>query len=133
MRVGRVTGLAFLLLVSACAPRPRVPAVPVAPRGSGPPVTKDIAEKKFIATAYCHDGTTASGAETQVGMVAADPAVLPIGTRILVVGLKRGRDGTYRVMDTGQRVRGHRIDVFNVSCAEAKRFGRQSVRVAVIR
>jgi 3D (Asp-Asp-Asp) domain-containing protein len=88
---------------------------------------------KFVATAYCHDGRTASGAQTQVGMVAADPAVLPIGTRIHVSGLKRGRDGFYRVMDTGQLVHGRRIDLFSASCAEAKRFGRQSVRVAVMR
>jgi 3D (Asp-Asp-Asp) domain-containing protein len=132
VRIRRVTGLAILLLASACAPRTRVPAVPVAPRGSGPALPNVVAER-FVATAYCHEGRTASGAETHVGMVAADPAVLPIGTRIHVSGLKRGRDGFYRVMDTGQRVRGHRIDLFSASCAEARRFGRQSVRVAVMR
>ena len=87
----------------------------------------------FVATAYCQDGKTASGAETVRGIVAADPDVLPIGTRIRVSGLKRGRDGTYRVMDTGTRVQGRRIDVFMESCADAKRFGRQPVRVAVVR
>ena len=133
MPVRRLTGLAFLLLLSACAPRTHVPAVPVEPRGSGPPLPNVIAEMKFVATAYCHEGRTASGAETHVGMVAADPAVLPIGTRIHVSGLKRGHDGFYRVMDTGQRIQGHRIDLFSPSCAEAKRFGRQSVRVAVMR
>ena len=86
-----------------------------------------------MATAYCQDGKTASGAHTITGIVAADPDVLPIGTRIRVSGLKRGRDGVYRVMDTGTRVQGRRIDLFVPSCNEAKRFGRQRVRVAVVR
>jgi 3D (Asp-Asp-Asp) domain-containing protein len=66
------------------------------------------------------------------GIVAADPDVLAIGTRIRITGLKRGRDGVYRVMDTGERVQGRRIDLFVESCAQARRFGRQSVRVAVV-
>jgi len=87
----------------------------------------------FVATAYCQDGKTASGVETTRGIVAADPGVLPIGTRIRVSGLRRGRDGVYRVMDTGTRVQGRRIDVFVTSCAEAKRFGKQHVHVAIVR
>jgi 3D (Asp-Asp-Asp) domain-containing protein len=87
----------------------------------------------FVATAYCQDGTTASGADTARGIVAADPGVLPIGTRIRVSGLKRGRDGIYRVMDTGKRVHGHHIDLFMASCADAKRFGKQRVSVAIVR
>lgn len=87
----------------------------------------------FVATAYCQDGKTASGAKTGRGIVAADPVVLPIGTHIRVSGLKRGRDGIYRVMDTGTRVQGRRIDVFVTSCAEAKRFGKQRVSVTVMR
>ena len=95
-----------------------------------PPVPTEMA---FIATAYCQDGKTASGVHTGGGIVAADPGVLPIGTRIRVRGLKRGNDGVYRVMDTGTRVQGRHIDVFMASCAEAKRFGKQHARVTVIR
>lgn len=113
--------------------RTPVPAAPVPPPSPGAAVTSLIAGIRFVATAYCHDGKTASGAETQEGFVAADPGVLPIGTRIRVAGLKRGRDGIYRVMDTGTLVLGRRIDLFIPSCAAARRFGRQAVRVAVIR
>jgi 3D (Asp-Asp-Asp) domain-containing protein len=86
-----------------------------------------------VATAYCQNGKTASGAHTATGIVAADPGVLPIGTRIRVSGLTGGRDGVYHVMDTGARVQGLRIDVFVESCADAKRFGKQRVRVSVVR
>ena len=90
-------------------------------------------ETRFLATAYCRGGKTASGADTNRGIAAADPRLLAMGTRIRIRGLKRGRDGIYRVMDTGKRVRGRRIDVFVASCAEARRFGRQPVHVSLIR
>jgi 3D (Asp-Asp-Asp) domain-containing protein len=128
----RRSGIAGLLLIlCACAPRARVIAAPVEPSAAAEP--HPSAEMAFVATAYCQDGTTASGAETARGIVAADPGVLPIGTRVRVSGLKRGHDGIYRVMDTGKRVRGHHIDLFVASCAEAKRFGRQSVHVVIMR
>jgi 3D (Asp-Asp-Asp) domain-containing protein len=41
---------------------------------------------EFEATAYCITGTTASGMQTRPGIVAADPAVLPLGSRIRVDG-----------------------------------------------
>jgi 3D (Asp-Asp-Asp) domain-containing protein len=125
---------ALVLTLSACAPRGRVPAAPSPP--PKPPTAagrRSAEETTFVATAYCQDGKTASGAHTESGIVAADPVVLPIGTRIRVTGLKRGRDGIYHVMDTGARVQGRRIDLFVASCAEAKRFGKQNVRVAVVR
>lgn len=133
MRVRCVAGFALLLLMSGCAPRIPVRTAPIPPVTPGPALPDVTEEVSFVATAYCHNGRTASGAEARVGFVAADPGVLPIGTRIRVMGLKRGRDGLYRVMDTGLRVQGRRIDLFIASCAEARRFGRQPVRVAVIR
>src|ERR1051326_4756043 len=130
MRVTR-SAIAALVLLSACAPRVRVPAAPEPPRPTIVP--RETEQMAFTATAYCHHGKTASGVHTTEGIVAADPDVLPIGTRIRISGLTRGRDGVYRVMDTGTRVQGRRIDVFVTSCREAKRFGRQTVRVGVIR
>jgi 3D (Asp-Asp-Asp) domain-containing protein len=122
---------AALLVLLACAPRARVPVTPSPPAAApAPPVPAEMA---FIATAYCQDGKTASGAHTGGGIVAADPGVLPLGTHIRVRGLKRGHDGVYRVMDTGTRVQGRHIDVFMASCSEAKRFGRQPVEVAIVK
>ncbi len=111
-----------------------MPAEPAPPRpAAAAPVPHTAEPRTFVATAYCHDGRTASGAETRGGIVAADPGVLPIGTEIRVSGLTRGHDGVYRVLDTGARVRGRRIDLFMESCAEAKRFGKQAVHVAIVK
>lgn len=132
MRLRRFETAALLLIAAACAPRTRVPAAP-SPPSAAAPAQRASAGMAFIATAYCQDGKTASGAHTDGGIVAADPDVLPMGTRIRVSGLKRGRDGFYRVMDTGTRVQGRHIDVFVASCADAKRFGKQPVHVAIVR
>ncbi len=69
---------------------------------------------------------------TRRGLVAADPEVLPIGTRILI------RDagfysGEYLVADTGRAIDGYEIDIYMESRAEALRFGRRWVRVEVLR
>lgn len=85
------------------------------------------------ATAYCIEGETASGAQTRRGIVAADPDVLPLGTRIRVDGLGRKLSRTYRVEDTGRLVKGREIDIFMDSCAAAKEFGRRPARVRIIR
>jgi 3D (Asp-Asp-Asp) domain-containing protein len=86
----------------------------------------------FEATAYCIEGTTASGAETERGIVAADPDVLPFGTVIRIRGLK-SHNGVYTVKDSGRTIKGREIDLFMPSCAAAKKFGRQPVTVSIVR
>jgi len=85
----------------------------------------------FTATAYCLDGVTASGVAVSKGIVAADPAVLPLGTVIRIAGAA-SYNGTYRVLDTGARVRNRRVDLYVPDCSAARRFGRRSVQVTVI-
>ena len=82
------------------------------------------------ATAYSQSGTTASGSETHIGVVAADPAVLPLGTRIRVKG--PGVSGTYVVTDTGRKIDGRHIDIYMRSRARANRFGKKLVEVTVL-
>jgi 3D (Asp-Asp-Asp) domain-containing protein len=84
----------------------------------------------FDATAYCLKGRTASGMDAKPGMIAADPRVLPLGT---VVHLRSGSyTGTYRVMDTGGRIRGRRVDVYVATHREAVQFGRRQVKIKVL-
>jgi 3D (Asp-Asp-Asp) domain-containing protein len=86
----------------------------------------------FIATAHSQKGQTASGMTSQVGTVAADPAVLPLGSRIHVTGAGRYA-GEYTVVDTGPLVKGRHIDIYMPTQAEAKKFGKQRVRVQIRR
>lgn len=82
----------------------------------------------FSATAYCLKGRTATGGSTRKGIVAADPRILPLGTKI---NLQAGSySGSYVVADTGGGIKGRRLDIWVSSCSEARRFGRRNVAVS---
>ncbi len=92
---------------------------------------KAVSESRaFKATAYCLQGRTASGGGVRRGIVAADPRVLPLGTRIQVSA--GSYSGTYTVADTGGVIKGRILDVWVPSCSEAVRFGRKTVLVSVL-
>lgn len=92
--------------------------------------TKTSSARSFSATAYCLKGRTALGHGVRRGIVAADPRVLPLGTRI---SLNAGSySGSYLVSDTGGAVKGRKLDIWVPSCSEAVRFGRRSVSVSVV-
>jgi 3D (Asp-Asp-Asp) domain-containing protein len=99
------------------------PAPPVAAQAvTGP--------EHYVATAYSLPGRTASGMRVAKGVIAADPRVLPLGTR---VRLDAGPySGEYLVADTGSAVRGRKIDVWVPSYAEACRFGRRTIKLSVL-
>jgi 3D (Asp-Asp-Asp) domain-containing protein len=83
----------------------------------------------FTATAYCLQGRTANGGGVRRGVIAADPRVLRLGSRI---SLGAGAySGSYLVADTGGAVKGRKLDIWVPSCAEARRFGRRTVQVFV--
>ena len=87
---------------------------------------------RMQATAFAVDSQpTAAGTAAHEGIVAADPKVLPLGTRIRVTGAD-AYNGVYTVTDTGSAVHGRHIDLKMSSAAEAKQFGRKIVRVRVL-
>lgn len=89
------------------------------------------AGERFKATAYAVDGETATGAQTKEGIVAADPDVLPLGSRIRVHDAGP-YSGEYVVKDVGRSVDGKHVDLFLESESEAKKFGERTVRVEVL-
>lgn len=77
------------------------------------------------ATAYTisDDGwsnKTASGMTTFVGMVAVDPNVIPLGTKLYIEGY-----GIAIAGDTGGAIRGNIVDLFFNSNSECYQFGRK--------
>src|SRR5262245_63766066 len=73
----------------------------------------------FTATAYSVEGKTAAGTQTHEGVVAADPDVLPLGSRIRVHDAGQ-YSGEYVVRDTGRKIQGHELDIYLANDAEAK-------------
>lgn len=86
---------------------------------------------KFIATAYSVTGITASGEYTHRHVVAADPDVLPIGSRIKI-GRAGKYSGEYVVADTGAKIIGRKLDIYLPSTPECMKFGKKPVRVKVV-
>lgn len=89
-----------------------------------------VATQNYTATAYSLRGRTASGRLVSRGLIAADPSVLPLGTRVRVEA--GSFSGEYVVADTGGAVKGRRIDIWTPTAREAMRFGRRAVKLTVL-
>lgn len=84
----------------------------------------------YSATAYSLRGKTASGRYVSKGIIAADPRLLPLGSRIR---LEAGTySGDYLVADTGGLIRGRKIDIWTPTSREAMKFGRRKVKLTVL-
>lgn len=81
----------------------------------------------FSATAYCLSGRTAMGHGVRRGIIAADPRVLKLGSRVTIDA--GPWSGTYLVSDTGGAIKGKKLDIWVPNCGEARKFGRRSVQV----
>jgi 3D (Asp-Asp-Asp) domain-containing protein len=78
------------------------------------------------ATAYTLQGTTATGAPVGYGVVAVDPYVIPLGTRMTIPGYGEGI-----AADTGGAVQGAAIDLWFPSEAAAAAWGRRTVTITL--
>nr|WP_300002026.1 3D domain-containing protein [Tissierella sp.] len=73
-------------------------------------------------------GKTASGMKPQYGVVAVDPSVIPLGTRLYIEGYGNAIAG-----DTGGAIKGNRIDLFYNTRSEALSFGRRTIKVTILK
>jgi 3D (Asp-Asp-Asp) domain-containing protein/peptidoglycan hydrolase CwlO-like protein len=76
------------------------------------------------ATGYSLPGRTATGLPVGWGIVAVDPSVIPLGTRLTVPGY-----GEAVAADVGSAVRGADIDLWFPTLAQAQAWGRRTVTI----
>lgn len=102
---------------------------------STPTVYKQVIAMKATAYTYGNDGgnTTCLGQPTRRGIVAVDPKVIPLGTKLYI----ESADGKYIygeavAGDTGGAIKGNKIDLFVESASECKAFGRRTVNVYIL-
>lgn len=121
-------------------PEPMIIAVGAAPRE--PSATVVAASRvvpaharamRVLATGYSAqqpdlDDHTATGALARRGVVAVDPAVIPLGTRLYIPGY-----GMALAADTGGAIDGAHIDLCFDTVAEARAWGRRTVTVYVLK
>ncbi len=89
------------------------------------------------ATAYtaASGKKTASGRVAQYGVIAVDPKVIPLGTKLYVESTDDGKSWQYGYCvagDTGGAIKGNKIDLFFNSRSECLQFGRRSAIVYVL-
>lgn len=91
----------------------------------------------MTATAYTYgnDGgnVTATGIRPYKGIVAVDPNVIPLGTKLYIESADgKFIYGTAVAADTGGAIKGNKIDLFVESESECRRFGRRTVNVYIL-
>lgn len=109
---------------------------------------KKVLEAK--ATAYClckkccgksethpEYGVTASGLKiipgTNMKVIAVDPNVIPLGTKVYVEGLNGAADYGYAIAaDTGSAINSLKVDLYMDTHEKAYQWGRKSVKVYVV-
>lgn len=80
------------------------------------------------ASAYTYTGNrTATGKTPTVGMVAVDPNLIPLGTRLYIEGY-----GYAVAADTGGSIKGNRVDLFMEDRSQCLNWGRRTVKLYIL-
>jgi peptidoglycan DL-endopeptidase CwlO len=91
-----------------------------------PPAAAGAHTLTVVATGYSGTGATATGLATGWGVVAVDPSVIPLGTRMSIPGYG---DGV--AADVGSAVSGGMIDLWFPTDAQARAWGRRTVTISL--
>ncbi|QGH73384.1 MAG: lytic transglycosylase [Podoviridae sp. cty5g4] len=91
------------------------------------------------ATAYCSCykccgkhlgdagyGITRSGTQVRPGVVAVDPRVIPLGSRVRIQGK------IFWAEDTGGAIKGRRIDIYCTTHKAALEWGRREIEIEIL-
>ena len=94
----------------------------------GQPQASQAYRLKVDAVAYYLPGKTAIGVPVGKGVVAVDPKLIPLGTKLHVPGYGPGL-----AADVGYAIKGRVIDLWFPSTAKARNWGRRTVTITVYR
>lgn len=111
----------------AAAPEPEPEAEPEPPADPAPQAAPAAGRTLTVtSTAYSGGGLTATGIPVGWGVVAVDPSVIPLGTRMTIPGYGEGV-----AADTGSAVSGLMIDVWMPTEEEASAWGVRTVTITI--
>ena len=94
----------------------------------GQPQEPQVYRLKVDAVAYHLPGNTALGIPVRRGVVAVDPRLIPLGTKMHVPGY-----GSGLAADVGYAIKGRIIDLWFPSTEKARAWGRRTVTITVYR
>ena len=102
-------------------------SAPAAPAASAAPAPVAGAHAMtVVATGYSLPGATATGLAVGWGVVAVDPSVIPLGTRMSIPGYGEGV-----AADVGSGIAGAMIDLWFPTDADARAWGRRTVTISL--
>jgi 3D (Asp-Asp-Asp) domain-containing protein len=114
------------------------PTPPVAPVPAGPapdfttrsasvsPAADGERTLTVLSTGYSLTGRTSTGLQVAWGVVAVDPSLIPLGTKLSIPGYGEGV-----AADTGGAVRGPTIDLWFPTLAQAFAWGRRTITITL--
>jgi 3D (Asp-Asp-Asp) domain-containing protein len=94
----------------------------------GQPQAPQAYRLKVDAVAYYLPGRTALGVPVGKGVVAVDPKLIPLGTKLHVPGYGPGL-----AADVGYAIKGRVIDLWFPTTAKARNWGRRTVTITIYR
>ena len=94
----------------------------------GQPEALQAYRVKVDAVAYSLPGSTALGVPTRKGVVAVDPKLIPLGTKLHVPGYGPGL-----AADVGYAIKGKIIDLWFPTLQKAQAWGRRTVTITIYR
>ncbi|MBQ3023427.1 MAG: G5 domain-containing protein [Clostridia bacterium] len=78
-------------------------------------------------------GQTATGVPLDKGVIAVDPRIIPLGSRVYIEALDGSWSYGYAVAaDTGGAIKGYRVDLCYRTKSECRQFGRRPCRVYIL-
>ncbi|WP_342442317.1 3D domain-containing protein [Lysinibacillus sp. FSL K6-0075] len=139
-----LAGESLAIKASAAKPKPKAsagiasakPATSAQTKPASAPATgsgKTLTMRATAYTAYCEgcSGITANGTDIRsnpnLKVIAVDPRVIPLGTRVWVEGY-----GEAVAADTGGAIKGNKIDVFIPTEGQALQWGVKTVTVKIL-
>ena len=111
--------------IAVTVPAPQL--APVEISAPLPPLTGGPRTLTVSSSGYALRGRTATGIPTAPGVVAVDPSVIPLGTRLSIPGY-----GTGIAADTGGAIQGNTIDLWFPTTAQALQWGRRTVTITLL-
>lgn len=101
------------------------------------------ASKVLVCTATAYDaspasngiyaGQTATGMKPAYGVVAVDPRVIPLGSKLYIEAVDGSWTYGYAIAgDTGGAIKGNKVDLFHDTAYECRQFGRRQAKVYVL-
>jgi 3D (Asp-Asp-Asp) domain-containing protein len=128
VRLAVLGGIAVAALVPAAvsAGTPSTPSASTGAVAQAP--TRTTYRLRVDAVAYHLPGRTALGIPVRLGVVAVDPRLIPLGTKLHIPGYGPGI-----AADVGTAIKGRIIDLWMPNTNAARKWGRRTVTITVYR